>query len=37
MTEASALSDTAFEMKAVSFAYRDIPALKHLSLYIRKG
>jgi cobalt/nickel transport system ATP-binding protein len=37
MTEASALSDTAFEMKAVSFAYSDIPALKHLSLHIRKG
>jgi cobalt/nickel transport system ATP-binding protein len=37
MTKPSALSDSAFEMKAVSFAYRDVRALKHLSLYIHKG
>ena len=27
----------AFETKAVSFAYRDVPALNHLSLHVRQG
>jgi cobalt/nickel transport system ATP-binding protein len=37
MREESAKGDTAFEIRTVSFAYRDVPALKDLSVHVRPG